>query len=134
MNGEENKHVLFQEIVDHKYDGKEVKKQNAFSTTRTGTNHRRYTTKGVGVLFQWKDGRTTYETLKDMKNSYPVQMAEYAVHQRIAGRQYFAWWIQHVLEKHNHIIGYLKSKYWIRTHKFSANIPKLVQEANAFDE
>ena len=69
-----------------------------------------------------------------MKKSYPVQMAEYAVHHRITGDPAFAWWIQHVLEKHNHIIGKLKSNYWVRTQKFSVKIPKSVQEAKVFDE
>ena len=69
-------HVLYQEIFDHEYKGKEVKDQDAFIKTCTGINRRRDTTKGVEVLFQWKDGITTWVTLKDMKNSYPVQMAE----------------------------------------------------------
>ena len=73
-------------------------------------------------------------TLKDMKNSYPVHMAEYAVQCRIAGNPEFVWWIRHVMAKRNRIIGKLKSKYWVKTHKFSVKIPKSVQEANAFDE
>ena len=67
--------------------------------------HRRETTKGVEVLVQWKDERTTWVTLKDMKNSYPLQMAKYAVQQCIVGDPVLAWWIQHVLDKLNHIIG-----------------------------
>ena len=73
-------------------------------------------------------------TLKDMKNSYPVQMAEYAVQRHIAGDPEFAWWIRHVLAKRNRIIGNLKSKYWVQTHKFSVKTPRSVQEAEAFDE
>ena len=51
--------------------------------------------------------------LKDIKSSYPVQMAEYAVHRHISGNPAFAWWIRHVLAKRNCIIGKLKSKYWV---------------------
>ena len=72
--------------------------------------------------------------LKDMKNSYPVSMAEYAVHCRIAGDSEFSWWTRHVLEKRNHIIGKLQSKYWVQTHKFSVKIPKSVQEAKESDK
>ena len=39
-----------------------------------------------------------------------------------------------MLEKRKRIIGNLKSKYWVRTHKFSVRIPKPVQEAKAFYE
>ena len=73
-------------------------------------------------------------TLKDMKNSYPVYMVEYVVQRRISGNQEFAWWIRHVLAKRNHIIGNLKSKYWVRTHKFGVKIPNSVQEEKAWDK
>ena len=73
-------------------------------------------------------------TLKDMKNSYSVHMAEYAVQRRIAGDPVFAWCIQYVLVKHNRIIGKLKSKYQVQTPNSSVRIPKSVQEAKAFDE
>ena len=113
MNGEGNKHVLFQDIVEHKYDSTEVKEQDIFITTRTGTKRRRETTKGIEVLVQWKDGSTTWVNLKDMKNSYPVQMDEYTVQRRIAGDPAFAWWIRNVLVKRNRIIGNMKLKYWV---------------------
>ena len=72
VDGEVNRHVIFQEIVNHRYDGTEVKEQDAFITTRNGTKRCRERKKPVEVLDQWKDGITTWVTLKDMKNSYPV--------------------------------------------------------------
>jgi hypothetical protein len=134
VDDEGNRHVLFQEIVDHRTDGSEVKQQDAFVLTRTGTKRRKETTQGWEILVQWKDGSVTWVTLKDMKNSYPVQLAEYATQRRIAGEPAFAWWIQHVLSKRNRIIGKLKAKYWVRTHKFGVKIPKSVEEAKRFDE
>ena len=75
VNGEGKRHVLFQDIVGRRYVSTEVKEQDAFILTRTGTKRRRETMKGVEGLVQWKDGRTTWVNLKDMKNSYPVQMS-----------------------------------------------------------
>ena len=69
-----------------------------------------------------------------MENSYTVQMTEYAVHRCISGDPIFVWWIRHMLAKRNRIIGNMKSKYWVRTHKFGIKIPKSVQEAKEFDE
>ena len=37
VDAEGNRHVLFDEIIDHRTDGKEVKQQDAFLTTRSGT-------------------------------------------------------------------------------------------------
>ena len=48
--GEGNRFVLFQENIYYRYDGTEVKEQDAFITTHTGENRRRETTNGVEVL------------------------------------------------------------------------------------
>jgi hypothetical protein len=36
---------------------------------------------------QWKDGSTTWVALKDMKHSYPVQLAEHSIQRRIASEK-----------------------------------------------
>ncbi len=134
VDDEGNRHVLFQEIIDHGTDGAELKQQDAFITTRSGAKRRRETTKGCEILVQWKDGSTTWVALKDMKNSYPVQLAECSMQRRIAGEPAFAWWVKHALSKKNRIIGKLKAKYWVRTHKFGVKTPKSVEEAKKLDD
>ena len=69
-----------------------------------------------------------------MKNSHPVQLAEYVTQRRLAGKPAFAWWFSHVLNKRNRIIGTVKAKYWIRTHKFRVKVPKTVKEAHDCDK
>ena len=133
IDDEGNRHVLFQEIIDHRTNGKQILQQDAFITTRTGTRRRRETTIGWELCVQWKDQSTTWVTLKDMKEAYPVQSAEYAVQARIAEEPAFAWWAPHTLKKRNLIIAKVKSKYWLRTHKFGIRIPKSVQEAREID-
>ena len=75
VDEEGNRHIMFQEIVDHCVDGKEIKQQDVFITTKTGTRRRQETTKGWEILVQWKDGSSTWIAMKDMKDSYPVQLA-----------------------------------------------------------
>ena len=82
---------------------------------------------------QWKDSSTTWVSLKDMKEAYPIQTAKYAVQARIAEEPAFAWWVSYTLKKRNRVIAKVKSKYWIRTHKFGIKIPKTVEEARRFD-
>ena len=69
------------------------------------------------MLIRWKYGSTTWVPLKDMKESYPVQLSEYAVLTRIQEEPAFAWRVPPVLWKRNRIVAKVKSKYWIRTHK-----------------
>ena len=133
-DGDGNRHVLFEEIVAHRTNGKELKQQEAFITTSSGTKRRKETTIGWEILAKWKDGSTTWIALKDFKESYPVQLAEYAVSARISEEPAFAWWVPFTLRKRNRIIAKIKSKYWVRTHKFGIKIPKNVAEALAFNK
>ena len=55
IDDEGNRHVLFSEIVDHRTNGKQVMQQDAFVTTRSGTQRRRETTQGWDILVRWKD-------------------------------------------------------------------------------
>jgi hypothetical protein len=61
-----------------------------------------------------------------MKNSYPVQLAEYSIQRRIAGEPAFA--------RCHRVIGKLKAKHWARTHKFGVKTPKSVEEAKRIDD
>ena len=133
VDPEGNRHVLFSEIIDHRTNGKEIRKDDAFVVTKMGTHRRKETTVGWEILIQWKDGSSTWVALKDAKESYPVQLAEYATAAAIADEAAFAWWVPFTLRKRDRIISKVKSKYWVRTHKFGIKIPKNVEEAKAFD-
>ena len=126
--------VLLDSVVDHRVDGTEVRKENGFIQSSNGGRRWKETTKGWEVLIQWKDGSTSWEKMKDVKASYPVQLAEYACHRKIDSEPAFAWWVPHVVKKRDRIISKVKSKYWTRTHKFGIKIPKSVEEAKRFDQ
>ena len=59
VDGEVNRHVLFQDIFDYMYNCTELKEQDEFIMSRTVTKRCRDTTKGVKFLAQWKYGSTT---------------------------------------------------------------------------
>ena len=63
-----------------------------------------------------------------------MQLAEYSVQARISQEPAFAWWISFIIKKQNIIILKVKSKYWMRTHKFGIRVPKSVAEAKRLDE
>ena len=134
VDDEGNRHVLMHEIIDHRTNGQEVKQQDAFLTTKMGTKRRREMTKGWELLVEWKDGSRIWVALKDMKESFPVQVSEYAVASRIAMESALAWWTPTVLRRRNRIVAKIKSKYWVWTHKFGIRIPKSVEEAVKLDK
>jgi hypothetical protein len=98
-----------------------------------GVKRRRETTQGWHMLCQWKDSSTNWIALKDMKHSYPVQVAEYAFANKIDDKPAFAWWVPHVIKKRDRVLAKLKSKYWQRTQKYGIRIPKSVKETLAID-
>ena len=133
VDEEGNRHVLFDAVIDHRVDGSELQQDDAFIISANGGRRRKPTTKGWEILLQWKDGSTSWEALKDVKEAYPVQLAEYALQRQISKASAFAWWTPYVLKKRNAIISKVKSKYWKRTHKFGIFIPKDVNSAKAED-
>ena len=133
VDEEGNRHVLLDEIIDFRTNGKEIRQQDAFIKSNNGAQRQKETTKGWELLIQWKDGSTIWESLKDMKDTYPVQVTEFSIHSRISKEPAFAWWVPFVLKKRKSIISKIKSKYWTRTHKYGMKIPKSVRQAYLFD-
>ena len=134
IDDEGNRQVLMNEIIDYQTNGTELKQQDAFITTKTGTKRGRETTKGLELLIEWKDGSTNRVSLKDIKESYLVQVAKFALATHISMEPAFAWWVAFMLKKRNRILAKVKSKYWLRAHKFGIRIPKSVEEAKKIDE
>ena len=133
IHDEGHRHVLLDDIADHRVDGSELKENDAFIRSPNGGKRRKEKTEGWEILLQWKDGSTTWESLKDVKASYPVQLAEYSHQKQISGKPAFAWWVPHVIRKKNRTIAKVKSIYWTKTHKFGIRVPKSVDEARRLD-
>jgi hypothetical protein len=125
--------ILMKEIVDHRSDGSAVLVDDAYYVDPNGRTTRRMTTKGWKLLDEWKDSTTDWLPLKDLKESYPVQVAEYAVANKIAEQPAFAWWVPYILRKRERIIQKVKTRYWERTHKYGVELPKSVKQALAID-
>ena len=72
--------------------------------------------------------------MKDLKASYPVELASYVHNNNIQNEPAFSWWTTYVLKKKNIILSKVKSKYWERSHKFGIRIPKSIREAIEIDK
>jgi len=67
------------------------------------------TMRGWFLLVQWRDGSVSWEKLTDLKASNPVEVAEYAVANRLVEEPAFKWWVPHVIRRRNRIISKVKS-------------------------
>ncbi len=86
------------------------------------------------MICQWKDGSTDWIDLKYLKDSNPIELAEYAVANRIQEETAFKWWVSETLRMRNRIIGKVKSRYWKTSHKYGVRLPHSVQEALQIDK
>ena len=93
-----NQYLLLDSIVDHKKQKSALPLRDAYTTLR-GRKTMRKTTQGWKICVEWKDGTTTWERLADLKESNPLELAEYAVAQSIDHEPAFAWWVLYTLKK-----------------------------------
>jgi hypothetical protein len=77
-------------ISGHRKDGHAVETADMFVVMK-GRKYIRKTTKGWFLCVTWKDGTTSWERLADLKESYPVEVAEYAVAHGIDQQPAFLW-------------------------------------------
>ena len=132
---DENGHEVLKldQIVDHDTDESAVRKGDEWVITG-GNKYRMKTTRGWKLQAQWKDGTTTWEKLKDLKQCFPVEVAEYALSADLLEEPAFAWWAPYTLKKRDRIVKAQASRYARTTHKFGIELPKTVDHALELDK
>ena len=122
--------LIIDKIIDH------VKSSSAVSMDEneiSEPDHRKQrpfcTTKGWHFCVSWKDGTSSWHSLKELKEVFPVKLAEYAINNQLSSESVFSWWVPFVIKKKDRIIKKIKSKYWERSHKYGVRMPKSVEEA-----
>ena len=70
--------TVFDIILEYTKDDSAIDKKDLYFKTRSGTKRMRKTTCGWKFLVLWKDGSETWVPLKDMKESHPIEIAEFA--------------------------------------------------------
>jgi hypothetical protein len=73
--------------------------------------------------------------LKELKESFPVEVAEYAEASKMIDEPAFAWWANFTLKKRDRIIAAVKSRgKKKKTHKFGIRVPGSVRDAYEIDK
>jgi hypothetical protein len=101
VDEEGRNHLIFQEILDHRND-------HTATPFVPGNGHKSKTTKGWYLQVLWKDGTTSWEPLCDMKESNPIETAEYAVANQFEHHPAFTWWVPFTLKKRESFYRWLR--------------------------
>lgn len=124
---------LLDHIIDHRSDHKAIPKEDAFVHDKNGRRSRRCTTKGHYFLVGWKDGTESWVPLKDLKETNPVDIAEFVKVKGLEDEAAFAWWVPFTLRKKDKIIAAVKARVKKKTHMYGVEVPRSVREAYDLD-
>ena len=108
--------TLMESIVDFKKYEMAVSKQNKYLVTPLDQRRMQKTTKGCKLLVIWEDQSNTWIPLKYLKESNPVEVAEFAKAWCIEDEPAFCWWVPYILRKRDCIISAIKSRVRKTTH------------------
>ena len=127
-------HQMLSSIVDHDCDHTVAIHKDNGTYELNNTRKRRITTKGWKIKVEWKNGSSTWVPLRVIKESNPIEMAEYAVSRNISDEPAFAWWVKYTLKKRDRIIKQVTHRSIRKNMKFGVKIPATVEEAEKFDQ
>ena len=113
---------LLESIEDHRVDGSQATIQGS------------KTTRGHELKCAWKDGTTTWIPLKDLKESYPIETAEFAVAMDLIESPAFKWWVPYTLKKRDQIIAKVQHRLVKKNFKYGHQVPNSVKEAYELDK
>lgn len=86
-------------------------KSDGFVITTCGQRMSQKITHGWRLLLKWADNREAWIQLKDIKESYPAEVAGFAKPQGIADQSaFFAWWVTCTLKKRDVMLSKVKAQ------------------------
>lgn len=136
-DAEGNEYLLLDSIVDWRKTDEYISKDKQRCKRRDGTEYLLRTTKGVELCCKWKDESTSFQPLSLLKESHPVEVAEFAVAMGIEDEPAFNWWVKPVLKRRDRIIASVtkrQARYLKQRFKFGIEVPRSVDEAYELDK
>jgi hypothetical protein len=134
VDPEGNSHAIFKQIVDWRRTDDALEDHERLQVSHNGNIHRRRTTKGYQLCTEWADGSTSWEALKDLKEMYPIQVADFAMARKIDDLPGFRWWVPQALKRRESIISAIKTRFKKKTHKYGIQVPQNIEEAYLIDK
>ena len=82
---------------------------------------------------RWESGDTSYIKLKDIKETNPIEIADYAIANKLEKEPAFAWWVRTALKRRDAVISKV-SRRVRKKMKFGIYIPENYEEAVIMDK
>ena len=91
IDSEGHHYQVLTEVTDHKKVYSDIAKVDGFTESSSGDLHQKRTICGWKLFMEWKYGSVDWIIIKDLKQSNPVDMSEYAVVNEISDEPAFNW-------------------------------------------
>lgn len=86
------------------------------------------------MLVKWADDSESWIALKYLKESHPIDIAEFAIAHGIDKEPAFAWWVPYTLQTRGIILSKVTAPIIRKmTHKYGIKIPTSVKHAHELD-
>ena len=133
VDQEGHTYLMMDSITGHRSNDDAVKIEDQFVTLKNGRRKLRQTTKGWDLCVQWRTGEEQWIPLKLMKESNPVEVADYAAANNLLKEPAFKWWAPYTLRKRDHIVSKVVGRVKKKSHKYGIQIPRTIKEAYELD-
>ena len=125
---------MMKEIIDYNRDALvAIPKSDVYVVTNQGQSKMRKTTIGWKLIVKWADDSESLIALKDMKESHPVELAEFSKSCDIYDNPDFAWWVPYTLRKQDIILSKIKARIRKTTQNYGIEMPTNIDHADRLD-
>ena len=114
--------------------GNALSSKNAYITIKRGVRNIYQSTIGWKFLCEFKDGSNRWVSLKVLKESHPIEVAEYVTVLNLETAPALTWWVPYAIKKRDRIIASINWRVTNQDHKFGIKIPKDIKEALKLDQ
>ena len=133
VDGEGFSKTIFDSILDYRKDSDALSAKDKYIITKSGQFHQRKTTSGWKFLVRFKDGTEQWIPLKILKETNPVDVAEFASAHDIDTEPAFSWWVPFTLRQRDRIVSKVTARLQKTTHKYGFEIPVTLEDAMRID-
>ncbi len=117
--------VCFKSILNHCKNNRVIDKPDQYRVSH-GTWIKKKTTSGWDLEIEWKEGSTSWLPLKELKETNSVEVAQWAVDNRIDTEPAFDWWVQDHLKHQKRPIKLSQQHSLQPGYKFGIQLPRNV--------
>ena len=125
--------TTFDCIVDFEKTDEAIKKSQQMIKIKSGQYRKRKTTDGWNFLIRYHDDSEHWVPLKTLKETNPIDVAEFAIARGIDGEPAFDWWVPYTIRKRDLVISSINHRMRKTTHKYGVQVPRTLEECIKLD-